>query len=425
VKHSSEVYKIVKKRSDKSWGVMLREIRIMRDLEHKAVLPLLASFDVPLPDPTDLYLVFPYAELGDIESWIHQRTTPDFLLNESDGGTSYLFSVLELLYSGLAYLHGKSVLHFDLKPKNILLFVDRSESLEETQPSLANIYTWKIADFGNARLMDPNIESMPKMSVSNVTKEYAPPQWFDPKGYQAVLTKHGKEFDIWSMGCIALQLMTLACEGWESGAVEEFRTRRRGKSDAPLFHQHRDVVQDWIVRLREQEVRTTYGRQISNVVLDLINESLNWDDPDQRPLAWEIEMYMFDATSPNEIPRHKSHRYSKLSQIIPEANSNNAHEIKNRDPIAQASKRGKSDIVSILQEKSWYGKSLLYPNETPYESEVSPSEFFTNLPHSFNNRRLFGQKNILRNISGCFFRGNNSGDGGAKFVGIHGLGGVG
>ena len=66
--------------------------------------------------------------------------------------------------AALAYLHGSKILHRDLKPDNILGICDE------------NGWTWKLADFGLAKLFDD--ETLGQLYTSSVvgTPIYTAPQ---------------------------------------------------------------------------------------------------------------------------------------------------------------------------------------------------------------------------------------------------------
>ena len=76
--------------------------------------------------------------------------------------------------------------HFDLKPANILIFAE---------------HTWQIADFGQSVFRATNGSSL-KLTNPGGTDEYAPPENVD------LGAKASAKYDVWSMGCILLELIT-------------------------------------------------------------------------------------------------------------------------------------------------------------------------------------------------------------------------
>ena len=84
----------------------------------------------------------------------------------------------------LQYLHGKKIIHQDIKPENILMTKDRQGV--------------KLADFGvsnrfEATIIDPKI-------ARNGTLRYMSPEQLDGR--------LSFKSDIWSLGCLLLQLST-------------------------------------------------------------------------------------------------------------------------------------------------------------------------------------------------------------------------
>ena len=84
--------------------------------------------------------------------------------------------------------------HFDLKPANILIF---------------GVHTWQIADFGQSVFRAKTGSSM-KLTNPGGTDEYAPPENADTDPE----AKASSRYDVWSMGCILLELIAfLAMKG--------------------------------------------------------------------------------------------------------------------------------------------------------------------------------------------------------------------
>ncbi|KAG2493311.1 hypothetical protein HYH03_008446 [Edaphochlamys debaryana] len=100
--------------------------------------------------------------------------------------------------SGMAYLHGHSVLHGDLKPSNILL---RSSAGDPRG------FVAKVSDFGLSRLLTRDTES-----VHN-------PEPYGTVRYLAPETVSGSSFhasDVWSFGVVMWQLVTGEVAPWPS-----------------------------------------------------------------------------------------------------------------------------------------------------------------------------------------------------------------
>lgn len=93
--------------------------------------------------------------------------------------------------------------HFDLKPANVLVFGDG---------------TWQIADFGQAVFRDKTGSSI-KMTNPGGTDAYAPPEAMD------LNAKGSSKYDVWSMGCILLELTSFLAKGGPRGLEALDRAR--------------------------------------------------------------------------------------------------------------------------------------------------------------------------------------------------------
>lgn len=173
-------------------GTAIREIILLRELDHPNIVGLLEVTHVDL----QLWLVFEYCH-NDLKHHIkhHMRQRRELLAQQVGGSdptgratrglpmeTCKRF-VYQLL-AGLAYCHGRRILHRDLKPQNLLL--------DETGTVL------KIADFGLARTFTP--PSKPKTQEVVTLWYRAPELLLGDKCY-------GASVDLWSVGCIMAELV--------------------------------------------------------------------------------------------------------------------------------------------------------------------------------------------------------------------------
>ena len=164
----------------------LREIMILKELDHKNILKLL---EVVVSEPKkekkieegkinrDVYLVFEYME-QDLGTILQRKI--DFNLSQ----IKYIFHELVL---GLKYLHENNILHRDLKPSNILLSAKNEI---------------KIGDFGLARIFSNSSNAIKRYTNQVVTICYRAPELLLGE------TNYSTEVDIWSLGCILLELLT-------------------------------------------------------------------------------------------------------------------------------------------------------------------------------------------------------------------------
>ncbi|SMR56396.1 unnamed protein product [Zymoseptoria tritici ST99CH_1A5] len=154
----------------------VREARILSSIKCAQVVPLLETFR---QQDGRFILVFPYFK-HDLNVLLHERRLPP---------TSRR-TVLRDILSGLAYLHGQSIIHRDIKPSNILLSSPSGPAL--------------IADFGIAwSPSDPSSEPDGTKILDVGTTCYRPPELlFGHSGYTTKL-------DMWAVGCVAAQIVCL------------------------------------------------------------------------------------------------------------------------------------------------------------------------------------------------------------------------
>ncbi|KAL1894928.1 hypothetical protein Sste5346_005615 [Sporothrix stenoceras] len=158
----------------------LREIQLLKDCAHRNVVELR---EVVVGDrrPIDnILLVLEFVE-HDLKSILEDMPQP-FLASE-------VKTLLRQLASGVAYLHGRWILHRDLKTSNLLL---------------NNRGQLKIADFGMARYIE---EDTSGGSTSHLTALVVT-LWYRAPELLLGARRYGRAVDMWSVGCIFGELLT-------------------------------------------------------------------------------------------------------------------------------------------------------------------------------------------------------------------------
>lgn len=150
----------------------MREIKLLQSLRHDNVVRLHEM----MVSNGSVYMVFQYMD-HDLTGVLSQT---QFTFNDAQ-----LKSLCQQMLAGLKYLHHKGVIHRDIKGSNIL--VNSHGEL-------------KLADFGLARFYQKRRQSDYTNRVITL--------WYRPPELLFGTTVYGPEVDMWSAGCIMLELFT-------------------------------------------------------------------------------------------------------------------------------------------------------------------------------------------------------------------------
>ncbi|THY67612.1 kinase-like protein [Aureobasidium pullulans] len=180
----------------------------------------------------ELSIVFELA-ICDLEMILYQQLDADSIkrLPRQDQliGPSYLLSGSLDIAKGLEWLHQKipssghqsrECFHLDLKPSNILAFGDDQS------------WIWKITDFGEASIgvHEENAiygENTPSTREKRGADVYLPPEVED--GHV------GRACDIWSFGCILLDILAYVCDPREGvKSLQDLRREDRGTNSTKI-----------------------------------------------------------------------------------------------------------------------------------------------------------------------------------------------
>ncbi|XP_078474830.1 death-associated protein kinase 3 isoform X1 [Lampetra planeri] len=152
---------------------ILREVDILREIAHPNIVTLHDVFE----NRTDVILLLELVSGGELFDFLAEKES----LTEEEA-----LDFLRQILSGVDYLHGRHIAHFDLKPENIML-LDKSER----RPRI------KIIDFGLAHKI---VDGMEFKNIFG-TPEFVAPEIvnFEPLGLEA---------DMWSIGVITYILLS-------------------------------------------------------------------------------------------------------------------------------------------------------------------------------------------------------------------------
>ena len=162
-----------------------------------------------------------------------------------------LRSFFGCLAGALTYLHDIKIRHRDIKPENILV-------------KEKNVY---LADFG----ISLDWESLSRSTTtadSGRTPMYCAPEVIAPD------QKRNSSSDVWSLGCVFLEMCTIL----KDQKIETLRAHFKQRSGSPKFHQNLAAIKEWSTNLR------AYGSELDNNPLEWIAQMLVYDIEERTPM---------------------------------------------------------------------------------------------------------------------------------------------
>ncbi|KAM9648143.1 myosin light chain kinase 2, skeletal/cardiac muscle isoform 2-T2 [Morphnus guianensis] len=164
--------KVIRKQGAKDKEMVLLEIDVMNQLNHRNLIQLYDAIETP----REIILFMEFVEGGEL---FERIVDDDYHLTEVD-----CMVFVRQICEGIRFMHHMRVLHLDLKPENILCVA-------------ATGHMVKIIDFGLARRYNPQ----EKLKVNFGTPEFLSPEVVN---YEQV----SYSTDMWSMGVITYMLLS-------------------------------------------------------------------------------------------------------------------------------------------------------------------------------------------------------------------------
>jgi serine/threonine protein kinase len=248
----------------------INEVEHLQKLRHAHIVQLVGSY---VQGKTFAILLYPVADY-DLSTFMERVTQA--LASNPIGFWDYL-AILSFgdffgcLANALEFIHDNTIKHMDIKPGNIL--VKEHERYENRH----HVY---IADFGISRSFSQLDHSQ---TDSEITKT---PRYCAPEVYYS--RKWGRSADVFSMGCVFLEMHTVLC----GKTLDDFVDYRyRGGMDGS-FHANLPKVHEWADSLQKSNPYLTSVKQdtpltavegnsyVIRIILDMLVL-----DPEKRPKA--------------------------------------------------------------------------------------------------------------------------------------------
>jgi calcium-dependent protein kinase len=215
------------------------EIKILKSLDHPNIIKIYEFFS----DAVNYYIVNEYCSEGDLHLKIQNfnHLTEDVVKN-----------LMKQIFSAVAYLHSKGIIHGDLKLENILIDTSnyyeinqslKRSSLEGNVTEFDEYFDIKLIDFGCSKFFTKD----QKLSDIIGTCLYIAPE--------VVLNDYDEKSDLWSCGVIMYILLSGKAPFYVKNYDEIMENIKKGKFtfDFPIF------------------------KKVSKSAIDLIKLLLNYD----------------------------------------------------------------------------------------------------------------------------------------------------
>ena len=182
--------------SEKQKMNSLNEIRVLASIKSKYIVNYKEAF-LDTKD-SSLCLVMEFADKGDLSKRIEEQKKRGKYFNERD-----IWRIFIQLIKGLKSLHDLNIIHRDIKSSNIFLFSDG---------------TAKLGDLNVCKVISDN--NLGKTQAG--TPFFAAPEVWSEKPY-------GLKSDIWSLGCVLYEIVSLKCPFSSNNMVELYNKVLIGK----------------------------------------------------------------------------------------------------------------------------------------------------------------------------------------------------
>ncbi|KAI8322426.1 kinase-like protein [Martensiomyces pterosporus] len=250
----------------------MREIRLLKQLRHPNITQVL---DVVAESGNAVYVVMEYMDF-DLSGLInHPQWQPE---------PGHKKSLMLQLLQGLEYMHSKGILHRDIKGSNLL--VNQHGQV-------------KYVDFGLARSFHHT--RMHEFTNRVITLWYRPPELL------LGTTLYGPEVDIWSLGCVMLELFMKKPVFQGQNDIDQLEQifKLLGTPEQSVWESLKKLP--WACYMTpttryENRLKPTLSTRMSICAVDLVSWMLSLD-PKTRPTATQcLNHSYFEFESPPPVP---------------------------------------------------------------------------------------------------------------------------
>lgn len=215
--------KIIDKRAEQS--MFEYEIYANLKLKHSNIIGYKGWFE----DDTHAYVVYEYAEVGDLSRYIYENTLSESMVRH----------VLRQIIQGVSYMHRRGWIHRDIKPENVLLFKGVDVRVGDLEFAIDTNKRVPFEMAGTPQYMAPEIMACDEGRMRVLKLKGKP-------GY-------GNAVDCWSIGVLAYECLTKRLP-FEGDTMDEVRAEIQ-KYDIP-FEDVSEPAKDFILRCLDVNPKT-------------------------------------------------------------------------------------------------------------------------------------------------------------------------
>jgi serine/threonine protein kinase len=206
----------------------MNEVQHLHRLRHSHIVQLVGSY---IQGKTFAVLLYPVAnsDLKDFLKHIESVLVPRIPMHYGNFmAVASLGQSFSCLAAALAYVHSKTTKHLDIKPQNVLVKRSRDNRFG---------YQFYLADFGISQSFSSSDQSQTDSRVGRTAKYCAPEVYADES--------HGRGADIFSLGCVFLEILTVLCRR----SLEDLDEVLQNEPPIMTFHGNLPQVFRWIHKL--------------------------------------------------------------------------------------------------------------------------------------------------------------------------------
>lgn len=258
-----------------------KEIRHLQQLQHRHVVRLVGTYMLKKNLSILMYPATEYSLDGFLDVVYDDLSSSQVSTTSRYLWCTRLLQLIACLVNAVAFIHAQNTKHMDIKPKNILVDYSGGDSAPKVF----------ITDFGIARSYQSTEESFTDSPIS-CTRIYTAPE-------VAQQTTRGPPADIFSLGCVFMEILATLLSTEGNCQQERLRQFRIGSTDNSYQANVENVVQWYESQKRSAAARLLQISLVkwchlggdSGVKLESLLPRMLSISPEKRPTAAELKKH--------------------------------------------------------------------------------------------------------------------------------------